>query len=100
MESAMAASTGGPGTWTYPSAARLRVMLWATVNAVTVLTILPKPLVRMISARTNGVESQQDVFHAQDVALGTNEKHVHQKPSDHHQSDQHFYQHSGKCAHR
>ncbi len=44
---AIAASTGADGTCTYPSVASASVMLWATVNAVTVLTNSHVPRVMM-----------------------------------------------------
>jgi len=59
----------------------------------------PRPQPRSAS-RTKATKRKKIRAQAKEVALGANEKHVHQKPADHHQSDQHFYQHSGKCAHR
>jgi len=45
----MTASTGGVGKFTYPKAARLKVILCAMVNAVIVLIILHLPFVISIS---------------------------------------------------
>ena len=53
MLSAMAASTGGPGTWTKPSVAAASVMLCATVNAVTVSATRRQSRTRITSASTN-----------------------------------------------
>ena len=53
MLKAISASTGASGTCTYPSVASASVMLWATVNAVTVFTSSQVPRVMMSSARTN-----------------------------------------------
>jgi hypothetical protein len=49
----MIASTGADGTCTKPSVAAPRVMLCATVNAVTVATSRPTPFTSNSSANTN-----------------------------------------------
>ena len=53
MLSAIAASTGGPGTCTKPSVARARVIECATVKAVTVTSSTRKFRTMRISAKTN-----------------------------------------------
>ena len=63
IEAAISGSTIDDGTSTMPSAARLKVMLWATVKAVTIFTVCQKAR----GEREQGQQEQQMVDAADDV---------------------------------
>ena len=63
IEAAISGSTIDDGTSTTPSAARLKVMLWATVKAVTIFTVCQ----RLVASASSASQEQQMVDAADDV---------------------------------
>ncbi len=53
IDSAMTASTGGPGATIHPTVAAASVTLWATVNDVIAVTSRQRSRMRSTSASTN-----------------------------------------------